>query len=237
MAEVLTAPGGTPLTVCAPAGAPKAGLVVLQEGFGVTGHIVNVGSRLADEGYVAVIPHLFHRAGDPRVPYEDQSDAVRYLQALTAEGLEEDLDAALNHLAALGFQPAQLGAIGFCHGGGVALLAAAKRDLSVGITFYGGGIQTARYGLPALTDLARSLKVPWLGLYGALDASIPEAQLSSLESAAKSSGQPVELICYPDAGHGFFCEERASYNPEVSVDAWRKTLEWIDKYLDSRRTN
>jgi carboxymethylenebutenolidase len=167
------------------------------------------------------------------VPYENQSDAVTCLAALTAAGLAEDLDAALNHLAALGFQPGQVGAIGFCHGGGVALLAAARRDLSVGITFYGGGIETARYGLPALTDLAGSLKAPWLGLYGALDTSIPEAQLSKLESAAKSSGQPVELICYPDAGHGFFCEERASYNPEVSVDAWRRTLEWIDKYLDS----
>jgi carboxymethylenebutenolidase len=154
------------------------------------------------------------------------------LGGLTAEGLDEDLDAAVNHLSGLGMQPSRRGAIGFCHGGGVALLAGATRDLAVSITFYGGGIDTARFGLPALTDLARSLTTPWLGLYGAMDPSIPEAQLPALDAAAHASGQPTELICYPDAGHGFFCEERESYNPEVSVDAWRRTLEWLDKYLD-----
>src|SRR5262245_53630020 len=88
----------TPLTICEPDGDPHGGLVLFQEGFGVTDHIEDVGRRFAAEGYLVVIPHLFHRTGDPRLPYDDLEAVKPHMGALTADGLLADIDAALVYL-------------------------------------------------------------------------------------------------------------------------------------------
>jgi carboxymethylenebutenolidase len=219
----------TPLSVQVPAGAKKGGVVVVQEAFGVNEHIEDVCRRFAAEGWLAVAPHLFHRAGDPKLPY-DIDVARPYLEALTADGVLTDVDAALAHLAGAGVPSTSVGIVGFCMGGTVALATAAERDIGAAVTFYGGGVREGRFGFPSGIELVRRLRAPWLGLYGDLDHAIPVADVEDLRTAAATAEQPTEVVRYPDAGHGFHCDQRASYHPASSTDAWSRTLAWLDRY-------
>src|SRR5882672_6789967 len=103
----------TPLSVQEPDGPPKGGIVVVQEAFGVNDHIEDVCRRFADEGWLAVAPHLFHRSGDPKLAYGDFSQVMPHMQQLTAEGVLEDIDAALARIAGAGIPPQRTGVVGF----------------------------------------------------------------------------------------------------------------------------
>src|SRR3954453_10486288 len=115
-------PATTPLSVHAPRGDRKGGVVVFQEAFGVNEHIEDICRRLADAGWFAVAPHLFHRSGDPKLGYDDMSQVMPHMQALTAEGVLADVDAAIDHLTGAGIPPGRIGIVGFCMGGTVALV-------------------------------------------------------------------------------------------------------------------
>ena len=82
----------TPISVHGPTGAPIGGVVVVQEAFGVNDHIEDVCRRFAEEGYLAVAPHLFHRSGDPKLGYDDLTQVRPHMEALTAEGILTDID-------------------------------------------------------------------------------------------------------------------------------------------------
>jgi len=101
----------TPVSVHEPEGQPKGGVVVVQEAFGVNDHIEDVARRFAAEGWLTVAPHLFHRTGDPKLGYDDISVVAPHMQALTAEGVLADIDAALDHLAARGIPPERIGVV------------------------------------------------------------------------------------------------------------------------------
>jgi carboxymethylenebutenolidase len=221
----------TPLTVHEAVGPAKGGIVVVQEAFGVNDHIDDVARRFAAEGWSAVAPHLFHRTGDPRPAYDDIAGAMPHLQALRAEGVLADVDAATGHLVELGIAPDRVGIVGFCMGGTVALAAAARRDVGAAVTFYGGGITTGRFGFDPLVEEARRLRAPWLGLFGDLDAGIPVADVEQLRAAASSSGQVTEVVRYADAGHGFHCDRRPDFHPVAAADAWQRTLDWFTTHL------
>lgn len=97
-----------------PEGPPRAAVVVIQEAFGVNGHIENVTRRFAAAGYRAVAPHLFHRSGDPVLDYSNFEAVMPHMGALSEAGLVCDLDATLAHLVAAGFGLSQVGVVGFC---------------------------------------------------------------------------------------------------------------------------
>ncbi|HZQ79706.1 MAG TPA: dienelactone hydrolase family protein [Acidimicrobiia bacterium] len=221
----------TPLSIHRPDGPPKGGVVVIQEAFGVNDHIEDVARRFAAEGWLAVAPHLFHRSGDPKLGYGDFSTVTPHMQKLTAEGVMADVDAALGHLAGAGIPLSKTGIVGFCMGGTVALVAAARRDLGAAVTFYGGGVTEGRFGFGPLVEEATGLRAPWLGLYGDLDQGIPVDGVEQLRAAAASSGQETEVVRYPEAGHGFHCDQRDSYEPKSAQDAWARTLAWFDDHL------
>jgi carboxymethylenebutenolidase len=222
-----------PLSIHEPTGDPKRGIVVVQEAFGVNDHIEDVTMRVANEGWLAVAPHLFHRSGDPKLGYEDMADVMPHMTQLTADGVLSDIDVALARLAKSGIGPDRTGVVGFCMGGTVAFVTAVRRDVGAAITFYGGGLAESRFGFGALLEEAPGLRAPWLGLYGDLDRGIPVDDVERLRSAAASSGQPTEVVRYPDAAHGFHCDRRSSYEPASAQDAWRRTLAWFDKHLSS----
>ncbi|MDQ1516188.1 MAG: carboxymethylenebutenolidase [Actinomycetota bacterium] len=221
----------TPLSVHEPEGPPKGGIVVIQEAFGVNDHIEDVAGRFAAEGWLAVAPHLFHRTGDPKLGYGDMSVVMPHMQALTADGVLADVDAALDHLARAGIPPERIGAVGFCLGGTVTLVTAARRDVGAAVTFYGGGVTEGRFGFGPLVEEATHLRAPWLGLYGDLDQGIPVDGVEQLRAAAASSGQETEIVRYPEAGHGFHCDQRDSYEPKSAQDAWARALAWFDDHL------
>jgi carboxymethylenebutenolidase len=221
----------TPLSIHQPDGPPKGGVVVIQEAFGVNDHIEDVARRFAAEGWLAVAPHLFHRSGDPKLGYGDFSTVMPHMQKLTAEGVMADVDAALDHLAAAGIPLRKTGIVGFYMGGTVALVAATRRDLGAAVTFYGGGVTEGRFGFGPLVEEATRLRAPWLGLYGDLDQGIPVDGVEQLRAAAASSGQETEVVRYAEAGHGFHCDQRDSYEPKSAQDAWARTLAWFDGHL------
>src|SRR5438445_12134809 len=159
----------TPLSIHEPDGPAKGGIVVIQEAFGVNDHIEDVAGRFAAEGWLAVAPHLFHRTGDPALGYGDLSVVMPHMQALTADGVLADVDAALDHLDHQGIPRQRTGVVGFCMGGTVTLLTSARRDVVAAVTFYGGGVTEGRFGFGPLVEEASKLRAPWLGLYGDLD--------------------------------------------------------------------
>ena len=221
----------TPLSIHTPTGEPKGGILVVQEAFGVNDHIEDIGRRLADEGWLAVAPHLFHRSGDPRLGYDDFSQVMPHMRALNADGVLTDIDAALAYLAEAGIANGHIGVVGFCMGGNVALVIAARRPVGAAVTFYGGGIAEGRFGFRPLFEEAAELQAPWLGLFGDLDQGIPVDDVERLRAVAAASGQPTEIVRYPDAGHGFNCDRRPSYHEPSAADAWARTLAWFDRYL------
>jgi carboxymethylenebutenolidase len=214
-----------------PQGAARGAIVVLQEAFGVNSHIEDVCGRLAAEGYRAVAPHLFHRSGDPVIEYEDMQTVVEHIMQVSADGLEADLDATLGHLADAGFAAPRVGVVGFCMGGSVSFLAAARRSLGAAVTFYGGGVAEGRFGMPALVELAPQLQTPWLGLFGDQDQTIPVEQVEALRTAAASASVATEIVRYADAEHGFHCDARSSYHETSAKDAWTRALQWFDTNL------
>jgi carboxymethylenebutenolidase len=214
-----------------PEGTPKGAVVVIQEAFGITEHIQDVCARLSAAGYRAVAPHLFHGSGDPVIAYDDMASVMPHLGALTAEGLESDIAATLAYLEAAGFSGAQTGIVGFCMGGSVVVLAAARHALGAAVTFYGGGIAAGRFGMPPLVELAPELKTPWLGLFGDDDQSIPSDQVEAMRDAAKTAAVPTEVVRYPGATHGFHWDARDSYHEASAKDGWRRTLEWFGAHL------
>lgn len=220
-----------PLSVHAPDGSPKGAVVVIQEAFGVNDHIEDIGARLAAEGWLAVIPHLFHRTTEESFGYDDFGLVMEHMKALTAEGILADVDDALAEAARRGIEAAHVGVVGFCMGGTVALVTAVERPVGAAVTFYGGGIAEGRFGFAPLAEEAPKLQAPWLGLFGDQDQGIPIDQVEHLRAAAATSGQDTEVVRYRDAGHGFNCDRRDAYHADSATDAWRRTLDWFDQHL------
>lgn len=223
--------GPTPVSTHQPTTPATGGVIVVQEAFGVNEHIEDIGRRLAAAGWLAVIPHLFHRTGDPQLDYDDIQAVIPHMAELNAEGIAADLDVAEAILTEAGISPARTGAVGFCMGGTVAFATAATRPLGAAVSFYGGGITTGRFGYEPLVDLAPKLQAPWLGLFGDEDKGIPVEDVELLRAAAATSAQETEVVRYADAGHGFNCDRRSSYHEASATDAWARTLAWFDRHL------
>jgi carboxymethylenebutenolidase len=207
------------------------GVIVVQEAFGVTDHMLDVARRFEAEEYAAVVPALFHRVGSPVFGYEDGFDAIRPVMAsLTGEGLLEDVDAAVE---TLGLPPSRVAIVGFCMGGTVALYAGAMRELGAAVSFYGGGVTESRWdGVPPLVEAAPGLRTPWLGLYGDTDGGIPVHDVEALRSAASLAPVPTRIERFANAGHGFFNDVRAaSYDKAAADAAWPMVLSWLRQNL------
>lgn len=223
--------GMTPVSVCEPNQPNGGGVVVLQEAFGVNDHILDITCRFAEAGYLAVSPHLFHRAGDPVIAYDMLPDAYEQLGRLDENGLLDDVDAALTVIGARGISARRTALVGFCAGGTVAFFAATKRDVGAAVTFYGGGLLDGRFGMPALADVAVDMTVPWLGLYGDADQSIPVSEVEHFRTALSRSAARTQIQVYEGVGHGFHCDARpAAFDVTAASDAWAKTLKWISTF-------
>ena len=215
-----------------PDGDARGAVIVIQEAFGVNDYIEQVARNLAAEGYHAVAPHLFHRAGGGTVPYGDFSKVIEKYQSLDDDGILRDVDATLEYLRKEGWADRRIGIVGFCFGGRVMFLVAARRHLGAAVGFYGGGIVTARFPqFPPLIDEAATLKTPWLGFFGDLDQSIPVDDVEQLRSALDKAPVDHEIVRYANAGHGFHRFVTDDHVPDAADDAWGRTLGWFAKHL------
>jgi carboxymethylenebutenolidase len=217
-----------------PDGAPRGGIVVVQEAFGVNPHIEDVTRRCAEAGYHAVAPDFFHRSGPGSiVEYGNFEKVLEYFKDVTGDdSINIDVDAAIEHLHSAGFADSQIGTVGFCFGGRVTFLTALRHKLGAAVGFYGGGIVNARFPqFPALIDRADQLQTPWLGLFGDQDASIPVDDVETLRGALKPLAIDTEIVRYPNAGHGFHCDQRPDFCSDDAADAWKRTLAWFSSHL------
>ena len=218
-----------------PAGDPAPAVIVLQEAFGVDDHIRSICRRLAREGYLAVAPELYHREGEGiTLGYGDFSLVRPHLSLLDNAGIESDLKTTLRALRAdPDVDGARIAALGFCAGGFAAFLAACRTDVAAAICFYGGGIVRERPGMrmsPLLPEADR-IACPLLAFFGEEDASISAADAAALGDRLRALGKSFEIVSYPAAGHGFFNDARDSYRASAAVDAWQRTLAFLDREL------
>jgi carboxymethylenebutenolidase len=203
--------------VARPAGEPIAALVVVQEIFGVNAHIRSVADTYARDGFLAVAPALFDRF-EPNVElaYEgdDMMKARSFIPKLNMDDSVADVAAAVDFCAASG---KKVGVIGYCLGGTLAWLAACRLPIAAAVGYYGGRI----YQYAAENPLA-----PVMLHYGRRDTHIPIEEIEQVKSAHPE----VEIHLY-DAGHGFNCDARASYDPASAQQARTRSLAFLKKHL------
>lgn len=209
----LTAADGHPFSAyrADPDGAPKGGIVVIQEIFGVNPHIRSICDRLAADGYAAIAPALFDRTerGFESGYSPTEIDHARsFIAAPDWDGFLHDTDAARAAIAPIG----RIGIVGFCLGGSVAFLAAARlTGFAAASGFYGGRIAAFADEVP---------RCPVQLHYGAEDTGIPLSQVEDVRAKRPECGIHV----YDGAAHGFHCDARASFHPEASAKAWARTM-------------
>ena len=115
-------------------------------------------------------------------------------------------------------------------------LADALLPLKASVSYYGGGIAPSEGGgfFPDLLGKAGDLHAPILLFWGGLDSHIGPEQVRATEDALKAAGKPYAQVVFSQADHGFFCDARASYNPDAAGQAWALTLAFLSTYLPSR---
>jgi len=203
------------------------GVVVFMEIFGINSHIRDVVERVAAEGYVALAPDFFHRTG-PGVEYgyDDAgfAEGMKLLNALDADEMIADARAAVAWLRERPDTTDRIGAMGFCIGGHMTYLAACESDVSAAASFYGGGIAAPEGmgGKPSTIGRTGKIRGKILCLFGEKDGFIPLDQVEQIKAALADKGVDHETVVYPGADHGFFCDQRGTYQKEAAADAWQR---------------
>jgi carboxymethylenebutenolidase len=213
-------------------GGSYPGVVVIQEAFGINDHIKKVTQRIAAEGYVAIAPDIFHRETERIIPYAEMPKAIATMQRVVDSKAMEDVGAAIAHLKSQNnVKAGSIGVTGFCMGGRLTYLAAAHHanDVKCAVPFYGGAIPM---GNPSPLSRTREIKCPMLLFFGAKDQLIPKEQVDQIKAELTANKIAFQMEIYPDAGHGFFCDDRAmSYNEAAAKDAWEKTKAFFAQHL------
>jgi carboxymethylenebutenolidase len=216
--------------VSVPRETPAPAVIVIQHAGGVDDFIRRMSDRLAEAGYVAVAPDLYHRE-DPA----NADDPLTRMGRLRDRQIEADVNAAVEHAKSLPeVQADKIGITGFCMGGRVTYLMCARNPaFRAGVVFYGGNIMVPWGEGPAPFDLTRDISCPILGLFGEDDPNPSPADVAKIDAEMTRLGKPHEFHSYPGAGHAFMNEDRPSHREEAARDAWRRCLDWFARYLRS----
>lgn len=230
---VVDTPDGPMVAFCvAPAGSgerPRPGVLLLMEAFGVTAHLRDVARRIAGEGYVVLAPDLYHREpGQRTFGYDEVEEAMQAMYRLDlADGLERDLRAAVGWLKVHpSVRADRIGVTGFCLGGGVTFFCAAalSDEIAAAAGFYG---MVPNEWL----ERADAIRVPLLLFFGGLDPWIPLGRVAQIKQRLDEAGADARIELYRDADHGFFCDERDSYDAAAAADSWQKLTAFFACHL------
>jgi carboxymethylenebutenolidase len=195
-----------------PASGKGPGLLVIQEWWGLVGHIKDVCDRFAAEGFTALAPDMYHGK-----TADEPDGAGKLLMALNVPQAEKDLRGAAKYLSGHS-STAKLGTVGFCMGGQLALFAATLNP-SIGATVNFYGIH------PNVKPDYSKLSGPVLGLYAEKDGFVTPEVAKGVDAAIKAAGKQSEIHVYPGVDHAFFNDQNAgAYNKTAAEDAWRRTL-------------
>lgn len=199
-----------------PPGRPRGAIVVVQEVFGVNSHIRSVTDGYAADGYVAIAPCLFDRVRrgielgySPAQMQEGQG----YVKQLQREQILADLAAAVAVVKHAG----RVGVVGYCWGGKIAYVAACDLAIACAVAYYGGGITT---------ELQKHPQCPVMYHFGERDTHIPASDVAKIKAAHPQG----EFHLYA-AGHGFNCDQRASYDPASAALARERSVAFFAQHV------
>jgi len=229
MVKIKAADGDMPAFLARPTGPGKhPAVIVVTEAFGLNGHIKEVAGRIAAEGYVALAPDMYYRQPNGVVGYDQLPEAIRLMTSLRDDSIVADIASAVSHLQSQDFVRAErIGITGFCMGGRITFLAACKNSqIKAAAPFYGGGIG-------GLLEQAPKITCPLLLFFGDQDPFIPNDEVANIKATLEKLKKTAEVVVYPGAPHGFFCNERDSYRPDAAKDAWERLKKFFAKHLAS----
>ena len=226
---VTTRDGAMPVYVAEPTTpGRRPAVIVIMEAFGLNAHIEDVTRRIAAEGYVALAPDIYWRSlPENKVGYDELPKAIGLMQKVNDGKVVQDLGGALDWLAKRpNVDGAKIGVTGFCMGGRLSFLLAAELPdrIAAAAPFYGGGIA-------GLLSKAEKIRAPLYLFFGEKDAFIPKDQVKAIDTKLSELGKPYTLKIYTGADHGFFCNDRVSYNATAAADAWKELLGFFRKHL------
>lgn len=229
MVKVRTKDGEMPAFLARPTAAGKhPAVIVVMEAFGLNAHIKDVAGRLAAEGYVAIAPDMYFREPNNVVGYDQLPEAIRLMTSLRDDKIVADMGAVVSYLQAQeSVRGDRIGITGFCMGGRISFLTACNdTHIKASAPFYGGGIG-------GLLDQAAKITCPMLLFFGDQDPFIPNEEVEKVKSTLTRLKKTAEVVVYPGAPHGFFCNERDSYRSEAAQDAWQRLKTFLAKHLKS----
>lgn len=207
---------------------PFPAVMVFQEAFGVNHHIRSIADRMAELGYIAIAPEFFHRTAPPgfEAPYTDFASVAPHIQVMTTDNMENDIQATYDWL--LGERKVQknkIGCIGFCMGGRASFIANTFLPLQAAVSFYAGNMLK-------VVDRAPKMSAPHLFFWGGKDTHITKDQVDAVEQAVTTAGKEFVNVKVSYGDHGFFCDERAQYNPDAAREAWGMTTAFFKNKFD-----
>lgn len=202
-----------------------AGVIVLQEIWGVNAHIRDVANRFAHAGYTAIAPDVFHRTAGKRfeAPYTEFTGREHW-EKLTRAGAQADLTATFEWLHERLLESSDspfVASCGFCMGGRLSFVANGALPLNAAISFYGGGI--AQKDL----DLAASQSGPLLLFWAGRDKHITKEHRRAVADALESADKVFTEVNVGYADHGFFCDQRSMFDPKAAKQAWELVLSFL----------
>jgi carboxymethylenebutenolidase len=222
--EFPTSAGTAPGYLAVPAGETGPATIVLQEWWGLDGHIRSICDRFAAEGFFALAPDLYRgeTAGQP-------SEAEQKMMALSMEQAEKDMCGAADFLASQpGVEGPGVGSVGFCLGGGLSVWAAATcPNIAAAVSYY----YVMPHGKPDFTGI----NGPVLGHFGTADEFVPVDAAKALESEIRDAGVDVEFDFYEGAGHAFFndTDRLGTYSKSDADRSWERTVSFLRAALAS----
>jgi carboxymethylenebutenolidase len=226
--EVKVPEGAMRCYVSGPGAGPAPGIIVIQHAGGVDEFVRGMCDRFAGAGFVAVAPDLYHREAPG-----SSDDPLTRMGRLRDKTVIADVNAAISHAKGLPeVDGDRLGVTGYCMGGRVTYLMAAVSDaFKAAVDCWGGNCMIPWGEGPAPFDLTGDISCPVLGLFGEDDQNPNPADVAKMDAEMTRLSVPHEFHSYAGAGHAFMNAGRPSYREEATNDAWRRTVDWFDKYL------
>ncbi|HVB90663.1 MAG TPA: dienelactone hydrolase family protein [Acidimicrobiales bacterium] len=205
-----------------PAGGQGPGLIVIQEWWGLVAHIKDVCDRFAGAGFVALAPDLYHG-----VTVAEPDEAGKAMMALKMDGAARDLSGAVDEVVRRSAGE-HIGVVGFCMGGGLALVLATQRPDAVAAV-------VPCYGVIPWPDAQpdyRALSAAVLGHYAGNDDFFTPEAAQALGAQLRDLGKEAEIIVYPGTDHAFFNDSRPEvYNAEAAHALWERTVGFLSSRL------
>jgi len=206
-----------------PASGRGAGILILSEMFGLNEPMRRLARSYAERGYTALVPNMFWRSTpSTALAYEgpEREIAFQRLKALDFDAAAADIGVAVRALRALPTCSGKVAAIGFCMGGTLAFLAAARAGVDAAVSFYALGI--SRH-----LDEVAGIACPVQLHYGANDEHVPTAEIEAVATAARANPK-IETLLYPGIGHSFFNPVRPTYDAAAAALAEERVTRLLE---------